>query len=87
MAHYTNISAMRQQLPADVRVHGIITKGGEAPNIIPDRAEGLYYVRSASKVYLNDILMHRFEDCLKGAASAAARQGSWLSFWPGKKGK
>jgi len=68
---YVNISAMRQQAPADVRIHGIITRGGEAPNIIPDFAEGLYYVRSASKTYLYDTLIHRFEDCLKGAASAA----------------
>ena len=67
---YVNISALRQQLPPDVRLHGIITKGGEAPNIIPDRAEGLYYVRSASKAYLYDILIQRFEDCLNGAAKA-----------------
>jgi amidohydrolase len=68
---YVNISAMRQQLPADVRVHGVITKGGEAPNIIPDYAEGLYYVRSLSKTYLFDTLIHRFEACLKGAAEAS----------------
>ena len=68
---YMNISAMRQQLPPDVRVHGIITKGGEAPNIIPDLAEGLYYIRSISKSYLHNTLVHRFEDCLKGAAAAS----------------
>ena len=68
---YMNISAMRQQLPADVRVHGVITNGGQAPNIIPDHAEGLYYVRSASKDFLHNVLIHRFEDCLKGAAIAA----------------
>jgi amidohydrolase len=38
---YNNISAMRQQLPSDTRLHGIITHGGEAPNVIPDYTAGL----------------------------------------------
>ena len=35
---YNGINALRQQLPSDVRIHGVITEGGKAPNIIPDYA-------------------------------------------------
>ena len=35
---YTGIGVMRQQARSDARIHGIITHGGQAPNIIPDYA-------------------------------------------------
>jgi amidohydrolase len=71
---YTNVSAMRQQLPPDVRVHGVITHGGDAPNIVPDYTSALYYLRSARKTYLIEKLLPKFENCLKGAAEAAGCQ-------------
>ncbi|MGN6428545.1 MAG: M20 family metallopeptidase [Leifsonia sp.] len=40
------IGLLRQQLPHSVRVHGIQTVGGQAPNAIPDRTEGRWYVRA-----------------------------------------
>lgn len=42
----TAIALLRQQLPASVRVHGVQTRGGEAPNGIPERTEGRWYVRA-----------------------------------------
>ena len=66
---YNNISAMRQQLPPDVRLHGIIEKGGEAPNVIPDYTSGLYYIRSLNKDYLQT-LFEKFTACCQGAALA-----------------
>jgi amidohydrolase len=66
---YNNISVLRQQLPADVRIHGIIENGGEAPNVIPDYTSALYYIRSINKEYL-DILFKKFQDCCQGAALA-----------------
>lgn len=42
----TAIALLRQQLPAGVRVHGVQTRGGEAPNAIPERTEGRWYVRA-----------------------------------------
>jgi metal-dependent amidase/aminoacylase/carboxypeptidase family protein len=39
---------LRQQLPDSVRTHGIVTTGGEAPNVIPSRTEGHWYVRADS---------------------------------------
>ena len=40
------IGLLRQQLLPGTRVHGIITHGGDAPNAIPDRTEGRWYVRA-----------------------------------------
>lgn len=42
------LGLLRQQLPASVRVHGVMTNGGEAPNAIPERTEGRWYVRAES---------------------------------------
>ncbi|MRG86343.1 M20 family metallopeptidase [Salinibacillus xinjiangensis] len=43
---YNGINALRQQLPQDARIHGIITHGGDAPNIIPEYASCRFYIRS-----------------------------------------
>jgi amidohydrolase len=40
------IGLLRQQLPPSVRVHGIVTNGGQAPNAIPELTEGRWYVRA-----------------------------------------
>ena len=45
---FNAIGLLRQQLPSDVRIHGIITQGGDAPNTIPDHTEGRFYVRAAT---------------------------------------
>ncbi len=64
---FNAIGLMRQQLPADVRVHGIVTKGGDAPNIIPDLTEGKFYVRAATVKRMMKVY-HQLEDIVKGAA-------------------
>jgi len=45
---FNGINALRQQLPSDVRIHGIITHGGDAPNIIPEYASARFYIRAES---------------------------------------
>lgn len=45
---FNGIGALRQQLPDDVRIHGIITHGGDAPNIIPEFASARFYIRAES---------------------------------------
>ncbi|XP_071815124.1 xaa-Arg dipeptidase-like isoform X2 [Apostichopus japonicus] len=67
---YTGISAQRQQFRPDVRVHGIFTKGGSRPNIIPEEAELLYYIRASKTVELESVVK-KCENCAKGAAIAA----------------
>jgi len=66
---YSNINAIRQHLRPDGRIHGIITHGGDAPNIIPDYAAGLFYVRAGSRSYRDEIF-ERVNKCVKGAALA-----------------
>ena len=66
---YNNISFLRQQMPAIGRIHGVITSGGDAPNVIPDYTAGLFYIRSLDRNYLK-ILFKRFEQCCTGAAQA-----------------
>lgn len=67
---YNNISFLRQQMAAIGRIHGVITSGGDAPNVIPDYTAGLFYIRSLELDYL-DVLFKRFEDCCQGAARAS----------------
>src|SRR6185312_1817913 len=43
---FNGINALRQQLPSDVRIHGIITHGGDAPNIIPEYASARFFIRA-----------------------------------------
>lgn len=64
---FAGISALRQQLKSDVRIHGIITKGGYAPNIIPDECACRFEVRSKQRNYLNEV-SERVKNCAKGAA-------------------
>lgn len=66
---YQNIGLLRQQLPSDVRIHANITSGGDAPNIIPERASGLFYLRTAHKDFLPE-LVKRVRACAEGAALA-----------------
>ena len=66
----TAIGLLRQQLLPDSRVHGIVTDGGTAPNIIPDRTSMLFQVRSPSTKYLNERLLPAVRACINGAALA-----------------
>ncbi len=67
--HLQGISALRQQLRPQARVHGIVTHGGDAPNIIPEHAAGVFYVRALDPRYLREVV-RRFEACADGAARA-----------------
>jgi len=63
---FNAINAYRQQMPDTARLHGIITNGGDAPNIIPDTAACRIYLRSAEENLLKP-LEERFLDMVKGA--------------------
>lgn len=64
------IGLLRQQIRPDSRIHGIITEGGAAPNIIPERAALRMYVRSSEGEYLRERLLPAVENCMRGAALA-----------------
>src|SRR5439155_1704347 len=66
---YTNVAMLRQQVRPDARIHGIITHGGAAPNIIPEFAAAVFYVRSIDLDYMW-ALQKRVIACAEAAAKA-----------------
>ncbi|HEY7623765.1 MAG TPA: M20 family metallopeptidase [Candidatus Limnocylindria bacterium] len=67
------ISALRLLVRSDSRIHGIITDGGKAANIIPDRAAARLMVRSPDNTYLGE-LRRRVLACFEGAAVATGTE-------------
>ena len=72
---YNGINALRQHLPTDVRIHGIITHGGDAPNIVPEYAAGKFYLRAATAPVLEDV-WQKVERIVQGAALMTGAKGS-----------
>ncbi len=66
---YQSLAALRQHIGRDERIHGIITEGGEAPNIVPARASGRFYVRAANAEALAP-LKRRVEACFRAGSAA-----------------
>lgn len=64
------IGLLRQQLPLSVRVHGLLTRGGEAPNAIPQHTEGRWYVRAETLAELAEI-EPRVMRCFEAGALAS----------------
>ena len=71
---FNGIDALRQHVKPDVRIHGVISKGGVAANIVPDEAIAQFYIRSATKEYLAEVK----EKVLKIAEGAALMTGATL---------
>jgi amidohydrolase len=71
---FVNIGLLRQQLRDDARVHGIITYGGAAPNIIPDRAEATFSIRALDREYAAMVL----DKVIKCAEAGAEATGATL---------
>ena len=64
---FVGIDAWRQHLPKDSRVHGIITHGGDAVNVIPARAEAKFGLRAKDLATL-ETMVATFTDVAQGAA-------------------
>jgi len=69
IAFFVSVGLLRQQLPRDVRVHGIVSDGGQAPNVIPDRAAARVWVRSLDPARIEEVSA-RVAACARGAAEA-----------------
>jgi len=61
------VNMMREHVPQETRIHYIITRGGAAPNIVPDFAEAYYYARHPNMRVLDGI-WQRIVDAANGAA-------------------
>ena len=74
MNHMVNL--MREHIPDGSRIHYVITRGGNAPNVVPDFAEVFYYVRDFNV----DILEDLWARVIKTAEGAALGTGTRLEY-------
>lgn len=74
----TSIALLRQQLPPTVRVHGIMTEAGQAPNAIPEVTQGRWYIRAENMEQLLE-LEERVRACFRAGEIAT---GATLTITP-----
>ncbi len=74
MNHMVNM--MREHIPQESRIHYVITKGGLAPNVVPDLAEVYYYVRHPKMTVVEDLFLR----VLKTANGAALGTDTKMSY-------
>jgi len=67
---FVAINSLRQHIKDKARIHGIITDGGEAANIIPAHSAGSFLVRAEDDNYLDE-LKQKVLNCFIGAATAS----------------
>ena len=65
---FTGIDALRQHLREDVRMHGIISDGGKAPNVVPDFAAANFMLRCRDREYLSEVVVDKVRRVAEGAA-------------------
>ncbi len=78
---FNGVNALREHLPDDVRIHGIISEGGAAPNIVPERAAARFYVRAPHRRLLDEVV-GKVKRCAQGAAMMAGASLEWNHFEP-----
>ena len=66
---FNGINGLRLHLPKDVNIHGVITDGGVAANVVPEYAAGRFYLRAANRATLDEVY-EKVENIVKGAALA-----------------
>ena len=64
---FNGVNALRQHITADARIHGIVTQGGQAPNVVPDFAQAEFFVRAATLAGM-DALVAQVRRIAEGAA-------------------
>ncbi len=71
IALFVSVGLWRQQLPTHCRVHGVISEGGTAANIIPSRTKAWFMIRSADQEFYDAKMKPRFTALCEAAAKAA----------------
>jgi amidohydrolase len=70
---YNAINSLRQHIKDGARIHGVITDGGEAANIVPAHTAASFFVRAVDDEYL-DVIKQKVIDCFTGAAIATGAE-------------
>ena len=79
---FTGIDALRQHLRDDVRMHGVITDGGLAPNVVPEFAAANFMLRSRDGRYLSDEVVGKVRQVAEGAAAMTGATLEIEEFYP-----
>ena len=79
---FTGIDALRQHLRDDVRIHGVITDGGTAPNVVPEFAAANFMLRSRDGRYLSDEVVGKVRQVAEGAAAMTGSRLDIEEFYP-----
>ena len=79
---FTGIDALRQHLRDDVRMHGVITDGGLAPNVVPEFAAANFMLRSRDGQYLSDVVVGKVLQVAEGAAAMTGARLEVEEFYP-----
>ncbi len=79
---FTGIDALRQHLRDDVRIHGVITDGGMAPNVVPEFAAANFMLRSRDGRYLSDEVVGKVRQVAEGAAAMTGASLEVEEFYP-----
>lgn len=66
---YNGLSALRQHIRDSARIHGIITDGGQAVNVVPEHTAAAFLIRAADDAYLDE-LKERVLACFRAGAEA-----------------
>jgi amidohydrolase len=79
---FSGINSLRQHIREQARIHGIITQGGEAANIVPAYTAGSFLVRAKDKTYLDE-LREKVLNCFKAAslATGARLKYKWMAYY------
>lgn len=67
------VDTLRQFVPPSARLHGIVTDGGQAPNVVPAHAAVDLYVRDRTAVSVTE-LVTRVHNAAAGAALASGTE-------------
>ncbi|MBQ6355618.1 MAG: M20 family metallopeptidase, partial [Solobacterium sp.] len=76
---FDGVNALRQHVTPDARIHGVITNGGLAPNVVPALASSRWFVRAADRKYLN-VLTQKVINCARGGAMMTGAEMEWRYF-------
>jgi len=76
---FNNVGMLRQQVRSEARIHGVVTSGGGAPNVIPPYAACRFRIRSYDPVYAAE-LRRRVVACAEGAATATGARLEWQEY-------
>ncbi|MGL4910934.1 MAG: M20 family metallopeptidase [Romboutsia sp.] len=76
---FAGVNALRQHVKSDVRIHGIITSGGQAANIVPDKGVCQFYIRASERSYLEEVTQ-KVINCAKGAELMTGAKLTYKNF-------